>query len=386
MLLENFKNDMRQLIAEGNTPSVFQRLEAGIVSKSAFFNMIFTRKCNFNMLENEHLGGILSDEDFRTEKNKTHAALLTILDKLTEADLQPVQNDFERAVGALEIPQGSLGKAFLVNLDRNRPYKQFYRFFQNEKDKPFQFHFIVGCPTQSPDGFAERLVYEIIENFATESSEAVDFDAEKRALFGNEVERAILTRLPIGGSLEASQAKFKKYFAGRIQKFNLPEMTIEDFVQLKKTQLPFKYMIFNFEINAKDWSDDPEVTRYLRWLIETFKPNDGGQPSFLFFFVVNMRNAFQQEDPSVMAEIDSINAAFEQVCHLTIKDLQPVAVEDVESWLLESVNPDKPENINKLLTQASKEWSAKGWTGGEAVSMMYLKDLQAAVYVSSLKK
>ena len=100
----------------------------------------------------------------------------------------------------------------------------------------------------------------------------------KKSVYSEKVERAIMQQLPIGGDCANSIALFKKdYFLPRLLKFGLQDMSIEDFVKLKKSQLPFKYMIFTLEFNAKTWREEgEEMTNYLKWIIEQFHVNDVG--------------------------------------------------------------------------------------------------------------
>ena len=98
-----------------------------------------------------------------------------------------------------------------------------------------------------------------------------------------------------------------------------------------------------------------------------------------------MPNAHTKEDAVVMSAIEHIHQNFEETCRLTIKDMSPVALDEIESWFESDVNPDNPVHIPAVMSVAKNDWLAKSWAGGSDINMMFLKDMQAAVYVESLK-
>ena len=383
MNLLDLKKDIRICIEEDKLVVAFERLGSCLSEESEYFDTFILLKSRFKSLTKANTKGISSNFDAMLNNIKNDT--LQLINELSEADIRPPQSDLQNAIAKLGI--GTLGKAFLVNCNRNEHRQVFKRHFRTHQRQPFQFYFIVGCPKESPDDFTENLIYEIIDRFAAGDTDAVDMVTDKKSVYSEKVERAVMEQLPIGGDCALSIARFKKdYFVPRLLKFGLQDMSIEDFVRLKKTQLPFKYMIFTLELNAKTWREEgEEMTNYLKWIIEQFHVNDGENPSFLFFFVVNMPNAHTKEDAVVMSAIEHIHQTFEETCHLTLKNMSPVALDDIEAWLESDVNPDNPVHIPAVMSVAKNDWTTKSWAGGSDINMMFLKDMQAAVYVESLK-
>ena len=380
MNLQDLKNNLRNWIATDKLETALDQL-IKCLSDREHLNTAIIMKSRYTTFRKSSMRGMGQAEELgRIEK-----ATLDLITELVETDVRLPQSALQDAVATLGI--GTLGKAFLVNCDRNAQRQTFKRHFRTHQKQPFQFYFIVGCPKEAPDDFTENLIYEIIYRFAAGDTDAVDMAKDKKNVYSEKIERAIIQPLPFGGDCANSIALFKQdYFLPRMLKFDLPNLSIEDFVKLKKTQLSFKYMIFTLELSAKTWRDEgDEMTNYIKWIIQQFHVNDGENPSFLFFFVVNMPNAHTKEDAFVMSEIEHIYQNFEETCRLTIKDMLPVALDDIESWFESDVNPDNPVHIPAVMTVAKNDWMAKNWAGGSAINMMFLKDMQAAVYVESLK-
>jgi hypothetical protein len=380
MTLQDLKNDLRNWVAADKLEIALEQL-IKCLSEPEHLNMAIMLKSRHTTFRKSSISGVTEINELNLIKNDT----LKLIGELREADIRPPQSALQEAVATLGI--GTLGKAFLVNCNRTEQRQTFKRHFRTHQKQPFQFYFIVGCPKQAPDDFTENLIYEIVDRFAAGDTDAVDMVTDKKSVYSEKVERAVMQKLPIGGDCANSIALFKKdYFSPRLLKFGLQDISIEDFVKLKKTQLPFKYMIFTLELNANTWREEgEEMTEYVKWIIQQFHVNGGENPSFLFFFVVNMPNAHTKEDAVVMSAIEHIHQTFEESCRLTIKDMSPVALDHIESWFESDVNPDNPVHIPAVMAVAKNDWTAKNWAGGADINMMFLKDMQAAVYVESLK-
>jgi hypothetical protein len=321
MPTENLKDQSKRLIREDNLDEVFNLLRPCFPSETMENKAVIIQSSNWKRIQDETLLGILTAEQFNVEKNKIRSILLTLIDRLPDID-------YENDLTLLEL--NDIGIISLVNCNRVSPYNSFKTFFKGHQKQPFQFYFIIGCPHQEPDSFAERLVYEVIEDVLVGEESAIDFVRGKELIQGIEVERVDIPLLPLGMDADKSQLKFKKEFGKRLARFNMTDVSLEDFVSTKAAQLPYNYFTFIYQIEADDWDDS--TAPYLQWIIDTFKKNQVHQPTFLFYFVVNMENAYVQLHDGVMSELQKITTLNIDACTV-IDKLMPIQSDDLSRWI-----------------------------------------------------
>lgn len=194
----------------------------GVAAHSEYNKLIITRLCQFQSAKKQFIGGLLSDKEFQLLQTQITHALLIILDELDENDLNPLpSNAWNQALQDLAL--GPMGKLQLVNCDRNEPFNSFASFFQKDSALSHQFYFIAGSPTQKPSSFAERIIYEIVEDKQLLDNDlVVEFEHETVNLGDSQTERVKFHPLPIGLNAASSQLKFKKYFSERMGQNHLP--------------------------------------------------------------------------------------------------------------------------------------------------------------------
>lgn len=99
----------------------------------------------------------------------------------------------------------------LVNCDRSEMTDEFWDFFEESQDNnnPYQFYFILACPTQQPDNFAERMVYEL------QKEELKRMDPDEVLWYprrSDQRDRVAIENLPMGRKAEIAADEFKAYF------------------------------------------------------------------------------------------------------------------------------------------------------------------------------
>lgn len=388
MTLIEFKKEIQNLLTQGFYKNAIDRLCESVVENSMWKQSIIQNSGIFEQNESDYnLKGIIPRNEYELQRNKVSNALLTIANALTENDLASTieqQNGYIADIAQLDIEP--LGKIQLVNSDRQSPFSNYTNFFRQHLKLPHQFYFIVGCPdTQQPRSFAERAIYDIIENVLIDETNAIDYEREIRQTGVTTVERIKIPNLPLGIDADTHQRKFRKYFATRLARFNHENVAIEDFIVSKTLQLPFKYFTFIFQIDVDLW--DTEVTKYLQWLIETFKKNAQTQPTFLFFLVVNFRGAYKIPGAKPLALETILTSDNADICCL-ITDLIPMSANEISNWFQSGTEYKFPVyKINNIITKFTEFLVSNNRRTQNDINfnMVDVEELQEAVYVAALK-
>lgn len=374
MATDNLKDKLKKLIAEDNVDEVFNSLRSCFPTESMENKAVIIQSSHWKRIQDESLLGILTSEQFNVEKNKIRTILLTLIDRLPDID-------YESDLASLELD--GLGIISLVNCNRVQAYNSFKTFFNKHQKRPFQFYFIIGCPHQEPDSFAERLVYEIIEDVLVGEDNAIDFVRGKEFIQGIEVERVDIPKLPLGIDAAKSQLKFKKEFGKRLARFNMTDVSVEDFVSVKAAQLPYNYFTFIYQIEADDW--DESTATYLLWIIDTFKKNQAYQPTFLFYFVINMENAHIQLREGVMSELSTITTPHSDACTV-IDKLNPVRTDDVSRWI-RSYGERSQAKIDTIVKKFVNSLAFQGKLKPDnSIDMTDVEQFQEKVFAKSIIK
>ena len=228
----------------------------------------------------DDMNGVVSRENAGLEYNQILQALVQLVRKLVEDDLgaggdldDPL--DIEARKLQVEIPITPL---LLVNCNRRKPIRFFWRAFSLylERERRFQFYFLPSCPSQEPEGFAERTIQELLEKELDKATQSFDFRCRAD-------ERLMVETLPIGLNLSGSQKAFKTYFAERFGLAN-SGATFEEYLRTGLPKLPWQYVATTFKITASDW-DDELLPAYISWIMDTFANTGPDIPAFIFFFV-----------------------------------------------------------------------------------------------------
>ena len=371
----DLKNRLRNLISEGKIENAFDALRTCFPNGSENGNAVIVQQSAWKEANNKLNAGLLTFQELTVIQNQIGFILLRLIDQLPETD-------FEKALSELDISE--LGTIALVNCNRSDAYKSVENFFLTHETLPYQFYFIVGCPTQQPNSFAERLIYEVIENILIDEESAIDFLREKEDVEGVNVERVKIPALPTAMNADISQRKFRKDFGERLLRFNMGDISLESFIEEKAAQLKYKYFSFLYHTEADCWNS-AITTPYVQWLVETFKKNKVHQPTFLFYFVVNMENAHVQKREDIMVEINKIKDLHPDACTI-IDTFKPLKANDLNRWLRERGERSQAK-IDDLVKKFSNNLSLQSKLKADgSMDMTDVEQLQGKVFAHFMKK
>lgn len=268
---------------------------------------------------------------------------------------------------------------YLVNCDRRQFLRFFRRCFGRWQEAPCRFHFyyILACPTQEPEGFAERLVYELADQYADSHLHSVNY----RICDGDG--RVRIEPLPLG--LTASDAKegFRKYFAER---FSLGSASFEEYLRTGLPRLRWEFVATALSVTAGDWH--PEVVEdYLQWLMDAFSEAEGQTPTFLFFFVIWLKNAHLPEKirNAGREALESVQQLVERNAARAalISPLPPVPADDLEEWLEKLGGADQVQKdniINAIAAGLQGDELARFQSPEKLLDMERIENLQERVW------
>lgn len=373
--MTDLKNHLIALISEGKLDDVFAQLRPCFQNGTENNNAVILQQSSWKEANNKLNAGIFTFQDLQTVKNQIGFILLRLIDQMPDTD-------FEKTISELDLSE--IGTISLVNCDRKTSYDAFKSYFRQYQTLPFQFYFIVGCPSQQPNSFGERLIYEVLEDFLMGEDNAIDYIREKEIVEGIEVERVEIPPLPMAFNADKSQVKFKKEFGKRLMRFNMTDVSLEDFVGEKAAQLKYDYFTFLYQLETEEW-DAVCTTPYIQWLVDTFKKNKVKQPTFLFYFIVNMENAHVQKREDIMAEIHKIIAQNPESCGL-IDAFMPLQAADLSRWVRERGERSQSK-IDDLVKKFSANLSLQGKLKADGtMDMTHVEPLQGKIFAHFMKK
>ncbi len=271
-----------------------------------------------------------------------------------------------------------IGEYYLVNCDRKPPCKDFWEAFEvyTNQHNPFQFYFVVACPTQQPNSFAERMIYEVVIEELEEALDAISFVRHPIT------HRVKIENLPIGRNLAKSQKEFKKYFARRFHLTDA-ETAFEDYLHTGLPKLEYQYVSTVFEISANDWNEQL-MREYFQWIIDVFSKTPKEVPIFQFFFAIFLRDAHVEPlaatSQKIINSLKDIVTKNNHSCTF-ISQLTPVTTDLVEDWIrdLGEYNQANIDGLIKLLIQSLPEEKKAKFDKIKALDMSDIEQFQKAI-------
>ncbi len=389
MTLRELKETAKSHIGRSDFESVFDLLSRRLNSAREAFNQLIQLSSRYNRVSDDDLvKGVVSRENATLEYNQIAQALLSLINGLREDDLgdggdleDPLDAEARNiSVDVLITP------LFLVNCDRRKPVRLFWRAFNQylEQKRHFQFYFLPSCPSQQPESFAERTVQELLEKELDKVNEAFDF--RRRA-----DERLLIEPLPLGINEAGCQKAFKKYFTERFGLAN-SGVSFEDYIRSGLPKLPWQYVATAFKITPDDWDD--EITGpYIEWIMDTFSQTGPDIPTFIFFFVVSVKNAHRADVPlrgSTREALDGVRKLAEKRPEeaTLIEPLPPVPADDLEDWLekLGSVPQEQKQRIISLMAARLSGDEEAWFRQNNEFNMERIEQFQEKVYHSHKHK
>jgi hypothetical protein len=382
MTLSELKDTANKLIGKSDYERIFDLLSGRLDPGCAAFSDLIQQSGRYKRVFREDMNGVVDRKDAQKEYNQINQALLYLVRELREQDLgsggrltDPLEKEAARI--AVQIP---LTPLHIVNCDRKKAIRAFWKAFDEhlEQKRCFQFYYLPCCPTQQPESFCERTVYEILEKELENQYQSFDF---RRRPDG---ERLLIEPLPVGRNLGASQKAFKKYFADRFGLHN-SDTAFEEYLQTGLPKLPWQYLATSFKVTPDDWDED-FLPEYLAWIMDTFSQTGEKLPTFLFFFLVVLKNAHQpnglhSEDRTILNQIQ-IPRENRPLEATLIEPLPPVAVEDLEYWLekIADVGTDQKQRVVDLISARLKGDEMAQFVKDRAFNMERIEEFQLKIY------
>ena len=384
MLLDSLKTELRQSLAAADTPSVLTRLKAVLSEESTYFDAVFTQSGNLKTLENQLIAGVIGASDLKVQQTRIVDALLKLIDNLTPEDLKNTNlTALEKQIAALKL--SPLGKIKLVDCDREITYSDFKTAYRTIRNLPFQFYFITAQASAQPANFAERVIYEIIDNTLKGSDLAINFP--RKICKRTAAERVDVPFLPFDdfGDLTDNEPLFRQHFAERMQRFGLDKTPIETLVSEPSARLPYRFFTFLFRIDFDEWGWTDDLTAYLEWIVKTFKANPTKDPllTFQFVFIVSSAKNNVSQNTQIRSGIERILRGCnddKQQPAVWLEKFAAVPTSDLNAWFLKLTNDQYQWQIQRIISDATT-----GLTVNEAVNMADLEELFLTVYNVSQK-
>lgn len=230
-------------------------------------------------------------------------------------------------IRALSIDQ-PMGQIHLVNCDRSEVDDSFWDAFDEKENTPFQFYFILGCRRQMPPSFAERLIYEIIQDELDEEMDAMNY------LRRPDNHRLNVEPLELKNNLHRTQKIFLKQLAKRFE-LTTQEFDIETFTQTGVPKMQEEYVAMVYNLDSIHWKED-FTGDFFQWAIDTFSQVHEDCPHFLFFFVIYLDDFCDQplneRQRQVVETVQQIVSKNENACSI-LTGLSPVGKRDIQNWI-----------------------------------------------------
>lgn len=379
MDLETLKSSWKNLLTKG-FKKIFDELDKQLLSGTEAEIQYLQLKSRYNQLQQKGIEGTILYQDEEVSLNQIRSSLILFIENLEDSDIkgdvksqetilktnilsmenqmEEINDKIHQLIG-VNTPNGEtllkevikanvqieedLGLIHLVNCNRANVKESFWNAFDKKLDNnfPFQFYFFVGCPTQMPHSFSERMIYEIID------SELDDEESAIHRVIDQDNGRIKIEDLPQGRKLERSQREFKKYFSKRFELQQ--EDSFDKYLETGLPRLEYEYISFVFEMGEARWKKD--TAEYLDWIISSFNTNKKELPTFIFFFNIRLGYVHDKDGRSakhqkILDELNVIVNKYEKATFFT--PLAPIHERDVKDWLHE-IGERSPTNQDIIL-------------------------------------
>lgn len=380
--LDQLQKAWNKLIADSKFERLFKDMDTRLNPRSDAYQTFLQLSSRYCSTYRDAVGkGIISQENAQLSFNQISNGLIELIKNLQQEDISTEASNHQHPLDVLAQQldvKVLLTPLYLVNCNRSKAFLDFNKSYRKwkEKEQGFQFYYILACPTQEPEGFTERVIYEIMGKMEEDHRNTIHYPRSA----GNE--RVLIDPLPFELDLQDSKEAFKKYFARR---FNLGNTDFETYLNTGLTSLKVDYIITALSVTAKDLYTY-QLEEYLQWLMDCFSTIEGRAPKFLFFFVISLKNAFKEKiRPDDLEALESVRALVAQNNeHATlVSKLPPVPADDLEDWLEKLGNIpqiQKDQIIETIAAGLSPEESERFLSEDKLLNMEHIEDFQERVY------
>jgi hypothetical protein len=370
----NPKEKINTLVATGKIREALQFfLEKTNPNEQTLRTAIFQLSAQWNQLEDEKNKGIVSVADANLQANKINIAILNYVNNW---DINTYESELEQIINSLPVSDSAdLGALQMVNCDRITPLKKFNRSFEEKKTakSPFQFYFLCGCPDEQPNSLSERIIYEIMEKESLDLSSSVSYPFQE----SDDFKRVLIENLPFSNTdVATSKKKLKEYVQKRFRFADSD--SFETFIETGLPKILYKYIATVFKLEDTDWeADEGEIIEYLQWMIDTFKTAHPDVPTFVFLFVIKLKNLHDTEKvkPRNTQIVKDLKAFCESNDCALFDEIVPLKEEHIEGWL-GKLGVDNPNDATTLINAFSKSLSEKDLMMVEGGKRFHMKDVE----------
>lgn len=372
------KQKIEQLISSGDTAAALNFWKDQLESGEALLNELLLAQSRLSNLETEQFRGQITPGQARIALNHLNQALLGYLAKWNPGgDTGPLHEAIRQLHPEFSAGHPA-GPVLLLNCDRGAPAKRFRRAFAAKTNQSFQFYFICACPDEMPQSLAKRLVYQLIEDKLDQQHNAISYPFRE-----DPDDRLRVDALPVGDDLDASKKRFKAYVQRRFAFADT--QSFETFIETGVPKLHFEYVASVFDLSENVWDDDEgEMSAYLDWMIETFRCPHPDVPTFLFFFVVYIKNLHDESRRSlrgsqILAELDALCKRHEATL---LTELLPLENEHLHDWLrqFDVRDPNQAGAVVNALVQSLRPAERRFYADQQRIHMKDVEPLQRLVY------
>ena len=384
MQLSELKRTILGLVASGKLGEAFEAVQPQLNLNSEANNTITLLSGDHARVFASEMKGKVTREQARVDYNNISERLVNLINLLSDSDLGHGGGNAADplSVAAQKLPvQRALTPKWTVNCDRKKPKRLFFDAFDEHarESSRFQFYFLLSDANQQPESFSERMVLELQEDEQDDAGHSIEYrrDAAGRL----KVEPVPLSSVNVSGCQKA----FIKYFAERFGLENTAT-AFRDYLDTGLPLLPHKYVVSSFRLTASTW--DEELTPpYLEWLIGQFAHTGQNIPTFLFFFVVKVKNAHQRErlrrdDARVLEGVELLARQYPKKVTV-IGDFPPVHTDEFEYWI-EEVGGDVPDIVKQevidLIVRRLGAEEHSHYRAHSELNMEHIEDFQQRVF------
>jgi hypothetical protein len=401
MSLIQKKKNLKDQVARAEQGEAFHFLLDQVRETSTEqMNALCLLRGRFVKNEKSRNGNLVGKADYDLETANINHALLDLIDGLRDADLK---DDFAEVTAALrqQVPP-PLPYAALVNGDRQQAFSDFETAYEAQGERPTQFYFFAGCPTQKPASFAERVVYEIVHEVLADNRNAIFYETIEEEVGPRRVERLLVRPLPFAklGPAEACQTRFEACVAEALDVYRQHlldrggDLSVAHLVDMPAGQVPVQLFTLAFRIDFAEMTWGDKLRNHLRWIVSTFHQRRFIPPAFQFVFVVQANGHHLQPDPSVLALRDfvknlnaELNGGQPDAPHPCAwsEAFQPLSPDDLYNWLRLRFkgNPDLGA-LRRAVDQYTEQLRRMNRLGPQnAIDMSDAEEFTKMVYVAS---
>ncbi len=378
-LLKQHINRWQKLLIRNEWGDLFEDLSQKLDKGRPSFSEVILHYSTYKQHYQKEMKGTISKEQADLTYNKLREALLDIFNNLLPDDLGSggsLEDPLDELLATLKI-RHPLSPLYIVNCDRKKNFRSFFRTFSSwDEQQNFQFYFALGCPSQKPEGFAERMVFEIIERRLQGQTDGIRYPRNVNG------ERLFIPDLPLGFNLKDCKENFCRYMAER---FQLGKQSFEEFMTKTLLKRRERYIAMPFNIMSGDW--EPELMEeYLPWIIETFSTNEYHGPTCIFIFVIKLKNAHNPDNIRYEREVmDSVKDFIEKYKDIAgyLYPFKEVPQDFFEQWLekVAYIRQDQIDQIMELLKRRFSEAElARYETEDQLLDMERIEQVQEKVW------